>query len=102
MDFKQFHDLCDGVARKLMDEGKLIAAGWHVYRTRFMPRDAGPNQVSETRIAFFAGAQHVLASITGGMDEDHEPTAADLKRMDNLHQELAAFAAELSPTKGRG
>jgi hypothetical protein len=92
----------DAIARKLLDEGKLMAAGWHIYRTRVMSPNAGPVQIEEMRKAFYTGAQHVFASICGGMDEDAEPTAADMARMDHLAAELQAFAAELMQTEGSG
>jgi len=92
----------DVVVRRLMDEGKLMAAGWYLYRTRIMPRDAGLTQIEETRKAFYAGAQHVFASICGGFDQSAEPTEADVVRMERLHDELQSFVAEMTPTKGRG
>jgi len=95
MGMKEFHELCDAVARKLMNEGKLMEAGWHVYRTRIMPPDCSLVQIEETRRAFYCGAQHVFASINAALDEGEEPTEADLMRMDKLDDELQAFVAEL-------
>lgn len=37
-----------------------IADGWDSYRTEVMPRDAGREQLQETRRAFYAGAVCVL------------------------------------------
>jgi hypothetical protein len=47
------------------------------------------------RKVFYMGAQHLWASVFGCMDPDREPTAGDMRRMQNMHTELAAFELEL-------
>lgn len=88
--------ITDGVSKRLADEGKLIEAGWHAYRTLLVPASAGVVQVEETRLAFFAGAQHLFGSINSIMEDGEEPTDKDLKRMDQINEELAAFADDLA------
>jgi hypothetical protein len=56
--------------RKLLDSGCLIEAGWVALRLAAVPMDASALQLDEMRSAFFAGAQHVFASIMHGLDRD--------------------------------
>lgn len=83
------------VTKEYTDKGLLIEAGWRAYQIVVLPKDAGPVQIDETRKAFFAGAQHLFASIMSVLDPDEEPTANDLRRMDLIDQELHKFAGEL-------
>lgn len=50
------------LTRRLMDDGKLIEAGWIGLRVLALPKDAPPAQLEELRTAFFAGAQHLWSS----------------------------------------
>ncbi|MGY2987659.1 hypothetical protein [Bradyrhizobium sp. USDA 4508] len=93
------------LTRKLVDEGLLIEAGWVGLRIACQLEDAPRIQLDEMRMAFFAGAQHVFHSITGGLLEPGaEPTDADLRRMDEIDKELRRFIVEFSerhlPTVG--
>jgi hypothetical protein len=96
--------MANEISKKFLDEGKLIEAGFAAMQLTVMAPDAPPDQVREMRMAFFAGAQHLFGTIMNVLDEDAEPTAADLRRMDLIHQELDTFIKEVSarlPTKGR-
>ena len=85
----------DALTKALADKGKIIEAGWMSYRLLVIPPDAPPIQVSESRKAFMAGAQHTWASLLTMLDEDAEPTSGDLRRMDLIARELAVFGQEL-------
>lgn len=89
--------ITDELTKKLMDEGRIIEAGWQAMRAVVLPSTVSDMQVSEMRKAFFAGAQHLFASIMLSMDpsENDEPTATDLRRMDLIHEELVGFEQEL-------
>jgi hypothetical protein len=93
-------ELLKELSRRLADEGLLIEAGWLALRASAIPPDAPALQLEETRNAFFAGAQHLFASIMVAMEEDAEPTEADLKRMDNINDELNRFIEEFSARHG--
>lgn len=82
------------VTKELADQGKLIEAGWAGYRLMVLPPDAPQIQIDECRLAFFAGAQHLFASIMTMMDEDREPTDSDERKMDLIHRELQIFGAQ--------
>ena len=86
--------------RELVDKGKLIEAGWVSLRIAAIPTDAGKTQLEEMRMAFFAGAQHLFGSIMTILDEDREPTSADLRRMDLINAELEIFIRDFSKKHG--
>lgn len=76
-----------------IEKGLPISGGWASYKMLVMPKEAGAVQLEETRKAFFAGAQHLYSMIMHGLTEGSEPTETDLKRMQNIETELAAFAS---------
>ena len=81
----------DTLTRHLTKEGKLIEAGFAGLRIAAIAPDALPEQLHEMRLAFFAGAQHLFASIMSVLDPGSEPTDADMERMSNIDAELRAF-----------
>jgi len=83
--------MVEKLTRELTDQGKLIEAGWIGLKVLAVPPDATPTQISEMRMAFFAGAQHLFGSIMIALEPDAEPTDKDLKRMDLIDAELKAF-----------
>lgn len=90
--------------KELTDQGKLIEAGWISLRIAAIPADASPQQLGDMRDAFFAGAQHLFASILGVLDEGDDATMDDMRRMSLISAELDAFGKKLAerfqPTKG--
>jgi hypothetical protein len=93
---KNMRRIHDALAKGLIDRKTIIAGGYALYRQQVMPADAGPVQLAETEQAFFAGAQHLFASIMSVLDPGSEPTNADLQRMDFIAQELEAFGQKLA------
>lgn len=93
------------VTKALTDKGKLIEAGFAAFRHMAMAKDAPPVQVSEMRLAFMAGAEHLFSSIMGILDPGDEPTDTDLRRMDLISTELdnwrGQIAALVQPSQGR-
>lgn len=83
------------LTKLLTDSGKLIEAGWVVYKHKLIPASASAVQIEETRRGFFAGAQHLFASIMTVLEPGSEPTEKDLQRMDHIDAELRKYAAEL-------
>ncbi len=92
--------LVEQVTKKLVDEGKLIEAGWQGLRIMSVPDDAPQVQIDEMRSSFFAGAQHLFGSIMTFLDSGDEPTAADLKRMDLIQAELEQFIRDFNKKHG--
>lgn len=84
-------EMIDRVTEALIADGLVIEAGFAGLRLMAIPKDAPQIQVDEMRMAFFAGAQHILSSVMSALDEGAEPTEADMKRMDNVNAELERF-----------
>jgi hypothetical protein len=97
-------DFLTKLSKELNGQGKLIEAGWLGLRVACDLEDAPAIQLEEMRNAFFAGAQHLFSSILTIMDEDREPTPADLLMMDHIQRELDGFIADFAkrrvPTTG--
>ncbi len=74
-------------------ERMLMAEEWDKYARSVLPAGASPVQKKETRRAFYAGAQSILFRVIESFAPETEPTDADLRIMENLHQELQDFAA---------
>lgn len=81
----------EALSKRLVDEGRLIEAGWISLRIAAIPPEASQIQIDEMRNAFFAGAQHLYGSIMTILDPGEEPTDADLARMEKIDDELRAF-----------
>lgn len=97
--------ILEKLSSELTDEGRLIEAGWIGMRIACVPDDTPEIQISEMRLAFFGGAQHLFSSIMSIMEADAEPTAKDLERMSLIEAELRRFELELKlramPVQGR-
>ena len=78
------------LTKGLVDQGKLIEAGFLIYDKLFLP-DASLASREVARIAFMAGAEHVFSSIMSILDPGDEPTAADLRRLDSIDTELKSW-----------
>lgn len=76
----------DKLIKALVDDGKLIEAGWFGLRNCFIPPDASDAQIHEMRKVYFAGAQHLFASIM---------TQVLLRRVSLISEELIDFHHEL-------
>ena len=96
------HAAATEITRKLIDEGRLIEAGAQLH-CDFLK--VSPALRDTVVLAFMSGAEHTFSSIMNMMDEDREPTDADMRRMDAIHKELEAWRGKLSeavdPAQGR-
>lgn len=80
-----------GQLRALTDTCQLIEAGWRSYELIVMNENAPDIQRKETRMAFFAGAQHLFGSIMVILEPGTEPTEKDLARVNQINTELRNF-----------
>jgi len=88
--------MVDALTKRFTDEGRLIEAGWQAMRVLVIPSTASSMQLSEMRKAFFAGAQHLFASLAGVVGEgDDELSADDMRRVELIGDELDKFVEEL-------
>jgi hypothetical protein len=94
--------MLEQLARKLTDEGMLIEAGWVALRMAAVPKGASQVQLDDMRIAFFAGAHHLFASIMSILEPGAEPTMKDLHRMDLIDKELRKFVDAFKAEHGLG
>ena len=95
--------LVDKINAVAADSGSMVETGFAAYCAIVLP-GADKAEKDRHRIAFFAGAQHVFATLIGVMSDHDDPTPADLMRMDKLHAELETFAGDmralLAPPRG--
>ena len=76
---------------------KLLETSWLSYRRLVIPNAAEPTQVQESRRAFYGGASSLLNGLLGLFSkEDREPTAGDMKVMDEVQAELKAFERDVA------
>jgi len=87
-------DKVDATVKELVDQGLLIEAGWQSLKLISVADNAPQIQIDEMRNAFFAGAQHLFASLMGILDPEAEVTDNDMKRMDSIAGELQNFYNE--------
>lgn len=94
------------ITRDLTDQGRVMEAGWVLFRDQVVAETASDDQLREMKLAFFAGAHHLFGSIMTVLQPGAEPTTADMRRLTNISKELLAFGAEYTlrntPTEGRG
>lgn len=105
----KFRKTVDDVTKALVDQGKLIEAGFVSYMHTCFGADyltkISSAKISEMRQAFFGGSQHLFGSIMSFLDAGEEPTDKDLDRMGQVHEELDRFIKEFArdhmPTRGQ-
>lgn len=83
-------DRIERAMRGLMDEGRIVEAGWMTYRGQMSPT-APPIQLRECRLAFWHGASFLFQAIMYALEPGKSETPADLRRMDRLAAELGEF-----------
>lgn len=67
-----------------------VGMGWDTYMARVVPRGAPPEQIRETRRAFYAGAGH-LVGILDTIASDAISEDLGVQILDRLHAELRAY-----------
>jgi len=75
---QKIHDV---LIKRASDNGLILELGWLACLDTMEPKAEYANDL---RLAYYAGAQHLFASIMVFMDEDHEPTKRDMDRMTKL------------------
>jgi hypothetical protein len=99
---KKIHKkLVDELVKQMADDGRLIESGWVALRSLAIPADASDVQISEMRMAYMAGAQHLFTTIMVILDPGMEPTDEDLRRMELINKELDVFGKELKLRFGK-
>lgn len=70
---------------------QLMAEQWDEFARKILPKDCSQTRRQEMRHAFYGGAQAILFRVIMAFAPEAEPTAEDLKVMDDLDQELKDF-----------
>lgn len=83
------------LAKNAVDQGKIIEAGWLAMKIMAVPAGATEAQMRDMRNCFFAGAQHLYASILAVLDPGSDATEQDMARMTLIDEELKQFVAKL-------
>ncbi len=77
-----------------------IQSHWEDYRRRVLPKDAGPVQIRETQMAFYAGAWAVFRILKDGV-ADTKTDEAGVAMLMGLQEECQAFARSVvGPEEG--
>lgn len=98
--------LSQDISRDLFNKGLLVAGGFAAFKISILPPGTSPEVEALVQRAYFAGAQHIFHGVMGALDDDDEPTDADLRRMDLVDKELRLWVGAMSadnkifPTKG--
>ena len=100
MEFDMEQEAIDKITKHFVDQGLLIEAGWQTLKVLSIAPNAPQLQIDEMRNAFFAGAQHLFASIMGLLDPEAEVTETDIRRMDAIAGELENFYNEFKIKHG--
>lgn len=82
--------IVDELTKKLVDEGKIIEAGWMIFRlcsTAIVSEETA----SLCRDIYFLGAHHLYSSIMSMLEDGVNETPNDLKRMELIDTELRYF-----------
>ena len=93
--------LAEMMMRESVKHGKGIAIGWAGFRKMVVPKDASPQQVTDMRNAFYAGAMHLFHTVLSALSpKKDEITQGDLDAMHSVTQELAEFEKYVTATYG--
>lgn len=74
---------------------------WEQYAERVIPDDAGPVQINETKLAFYAGAL-IVQTMTVKIVEDIDDEDAATQRVTNLYEECMNEIEKIITKKQRG
>lgn len=85
-------DQIEQLTRMLADKGKLVAVGWLSLSAKVIDRSTPTRTAQKLHDAYFAGAQHVFASMMMMLEAGEEATEKDLDRMAALNKELQDWA----------
>jgi hypothetical protein len=89
---EEVRKVVDETVRRLTDEGRIIEGGWLALKALSIPPDVSDEQLNDMRHSYFAGAQHLWASILSFLEDGTEATEKDLHRMTLVAVELNEWA----------
>lgn len=84
---EKLEDLLAAATRVVVDQGHPVATGFDIFAEVFL-KNADPNQISDMRIAYMAGAEFLFHSICCMQEPGEDTTEGDLRRMDTIATEM--------------
>jgi len=97
---KDYMRYADAYALKLIKDGALIEAGFSVIEKRLKEEGKGVKVRNEAKAMFFAGAQHIFATIVRVLEPGAEATDNDVRVMEQISVELEAHEAMIKARFG--
>lgn len=93
------HAAVHNISGAAADRGSMMEIGFAAFIAVAKP-PIPPEEWPRWRDAYFAGAQHLWASMFDILDPDSEPTERDLRRMDLMNHELTAWRDDINTRWG--
>ncbi len=72
-----------------------VASTWNRFAQLVLKLDTSEIQIREMKRAYYVGFHTALLTLLHGLDEDKEPTEADVEYLDSLHKECLRFANDI-------
>ena len=79
------------LVRKLIDDAKLIKAGFAIFAATQLRPDAPAERVDELRVAFMAGAVHIWLGVAGIVEQSESIDKTERSRIDLIRRELTEW-----------
>lgn len=92
--------IAERMARDLADQGRVLEAGWQMYRLLLLKVPAHEAR-DELREAFEAGAEYIFGTLMAMLEPGEMETGNDLRRMHRLNAELQPIRERLKLKYGR-
>lgn len=77
------------------EKRKIVAEQWKSYAKSTLPTDCSLVQRTETKRAFYAGAQGVLFGIMEAMTPTADAEDGDVQMLQDIHDELLEFGRDV-------
>jgi len=74
---------------------KSISEQWDDFSLRVGLYNVSSIQRQEMRRAFYGGAASILAALVTELDDNREPTEADMEYISSLHREIGKYGEDL-------
>lgn len=84
------------MTRDIAKKGLLVETGWMAFIVTTMPETATENQKRAMRLAYFAGAQHLWASLNLILGDGKNVTDGDIEPLRQIETELADWVNSLT------
>ena len=94
MNYKRKHEV-EEATRILVDEGRVLEAGWLALRIAVLPVPTSLEQEQCMRESFYAGAHHLFAVLMTVLERGVDSQDKDVERIASIRREIKMHMAEL-------